>query len=109
MTNLDALFEFLAKEDAQALEKFARGDSSGLHDSLADYLPDPGSADPESIAPDSEESAEAATVGESYLLAAGRTWWKLTPDARAALLVIFETATGKESVSVLNESLEQFR
>lgn len=106
MTNLDALIEFLAKEEPANLELLAADPTAAAHYLRTEYLPD---TEPEDLAPDGQEAAEAATLGESYLLAAGRTWWKLTPDARAALLVIFETATGKQSVSVLNEFLGQLR
>ncbi len=103
MTNLDALIEFLAKEEPANLELLAADPTEAAHFLRTEYLPD---TEAEDLAPDSEESAEATTVEGQYLWSALWTWRRLTPVARAALLMIFETATGKEAVNVLNEHLE---
>lgn len=92
MTNLDGLLGFLAKGRVADLVLFAQGKPETWNSLLMDYLPD--TDETESLSPDSQDAAEAATTNANYLTDAGLRGGELTPAARTALLIIFQKALG---------------
>lgn len=100
MTSVDALLEFLAHKplaDLAMMAQTPRETEACLRD---DYLPEADTGE-EDISPDSQESAEAASLEGQYIPEARRTWRKLSPEAQAALWNIFASSTGPTTMESL--------
>jgi hypothetical protein len=105
-TNLDAVTEFLGHVPVEKLDKLAFLPAE-LTSSLSIYLPE--TEGDEGITPDSQESAEAATMDERNLSWAAIAWWTITPAARTALVPLLTEVAGKEQMEMLLEQFDLMR
>lgn len=104
MNKLQAILEMLAKEPAAKLALLAKNPAM-----TANYLSTAYLMEPEEMAPDSQESEEAATLEGQYLADAALEWRGLKPETQQGLLEAARKLGGETLVTNLQEALSTTR